>query len=104
MDKDKQNWNAQGQTPLTSWDEMDKDNSGNISLRELRTHMRSKNPSVTEEQVTEFFNELDIDRSGTVSRKEISRLLSKKSIPPTDEKYNEMAEEEAEAGGSHSEQ
>ena len=44
-------------------DDLDKDNSGNISLRELRTHMRSKNPSVTEEQVTEFFHELDIDRS-----------------------------------------
>jgi len=88
--------------------ELDQDHSGNISLRELRTHMRSKNNSVTDEQVTEFFNELDIDKSGTVSRKEISRkkLLSKKFTLPTDEKFNldEMAEEKAEAGGSQSEQ
>ena len=89
-------------------EDLDKDHSGNISLRELRTHMRSKNPSVSEEQVTQFFHELDIDRSGTVSRKEISRkkLLSKKFTLPTDEKFNldEMAEEKAEAGGSQSEQ
>ncbi len=31
-------------------DDLDKDNSGNISLHELRTHMRSKNPSVTHEK------------------------------------------------------
>jgi hypothetical protein len=89
-------------------EDLDKDHSGNISLRELRTHMRSKNPSVTEEQVAEFFNQLDIDKSGTVSRKEISRkkLLSKKFAPPADEKFNldDMAEDKAEAGGSQSEQ
>ena len=89
-------------------DDLDKDHSRNISLRELRTHMRSKNPSVSEEQVTQFFHELDIDRSGTVSRKEISRkkLLSKKFTLPTDEKFNldEMTEEKAEGGCSESEQ
>ena len=85
----------------------DNNNSRKISLGELRTQMRSKNPSVTEEQVTEFFNELDIDRCGTVSRNEISRKkLSKKFTPPTDEKFNldEMAEEKAEAGALQSEQ
>ena len=50
--------------------DIDRDNSGQISLAEVRDFMRSKDASVTEEEVLVFFNKLDLNKDKIVSTKE----------------------------------
>jgi hypothetical protein len=66
---------------------MDTDQSGNVTLDELRAFMRRKDPSVTEEQIRRRFEYLDVHGNGGLSAEEFAQARMhalRKPPPPVD--------------------
>lgn len=67
---------------------LDADNSGSISLEELRSGLENYNIFINQSDLSNLYSLLDADKSGSVSLHEFQSLLGKegsaKVIPPLD--------------------
>jgi Ca2+-binding EF-hand superfamily protein len=56
-----------------TFEEIDVDRSGYLSLDELRAFLHTQDPSISEQQVRDTFNDMDRSKNGLVSRREFLR-------------------------------
>jgi Ca2+-binding EF-hand superfamily protein len=67
----------------TIFSSMDTDNSGEISLAEVRSFMENTDGAVPEQQVQDRFAQMDVNQDGIVSKEEyLSRAVNATNVSP----------------------
>jgi hypothetical protein len=61
-------------------EEIDSDNSGDIIYHEMKSFMWCENPSITNEDVQQYYARLDVNRDGCVSKEFQQSVLSHPSV------------------------